>query len=300
MKNYILVRFAGGSGGERITSIAAYYLDQEYQSTSINHNRVAFNDLFDTVFQLVSPPYKLANRYNIPDTYWYNMDTETISRVVECFKQRYPSRLIGKTHYQFNKNVDYSVAFNGFKILDLKPKLDNAWITTALQLYKTACNIVTTDLVHNIINVNDYQHIITDHFNTHGWWPEYWLVYGPVPWAEFIDKVCLDIPFHLLRWDDSTIINSSDILLESSNVATDLNLSWETDFCKFIGIPELISEHRAEMIEWVTGNLKILERLGMSDKIHENLTAAEQIQLLKSTFIPIYSDIIYEKFNIRI
>lgn len=297
MKNYILVRFSGGSGGERISSIAAYYLDQEYQFTSNSHNRFTFNDLFNTTFQIEAPSYTLINKCNIPDTYWYNMDAEMISRVVELFKQKNPSRLIGKTHFHFDKNLDYSVAFKGFKLLDLRPQLDKLWIINALQLYKTACNIETTNLTHSGTNVKDFQHIITEHFNMHGWWPEYWMWYGPVSWEEFIDRVCLDMSSEL---EHSTIINTPDILLESANMATDLNLSWADDFCKFIGISKLIPEHCVEMVEWVTGNLKILDRLGMLDKIHENLTAAEQIQLLKSTFIPIYSDIMYEKFNIRI
>lgn len=297
MKNYVLVRFMGGSGGERIASIAAYYLDQEYQSIVTSHNRFMFNDLFNTALQLEAPSDDLVNKLNIPNTYWYNMDAEMISTVVESFKQQHPFRSVGKTHYHFDKNLDYSVAFKGFKILDLKPSHNKLWLITALQLYKTACNIETTDLVHSGTNVSRFQHIITDHFNTHGWWPEYWMWYGPIPWNEFIDKVCLDIVSEL---EHNTVISTPGMLLESANIVTDIKLSWTEEFCKFIGISELIPEHRAEMLEWVNGNLKILEQLGLADKINENLSATEQVQLLKSTFLPIYDDIIYEKFNIRI
>lgn len=294
MKTHTLIRYTGGSGGERISSIAAYYADTQSPLASTSHNRFIFADLFDSMFQLEGPSNTLIRECNLPEIAWVEMDSEMINRVVKWFSRQHPDRTVGKAHHIFSRDLDYATAFPGFKILDLRPAPGKFWITTALHLYKAACNIQTTNLIFNGVQNKEYVYKIKDHFNAHGWWPEYWLWYGPISWDEFLDIACSQL-FNKTRperFDDV-----ADMVLDSANVVTDVDLSWSDEFCKFIGISNLTTDHTSALRNWVNGNLQILERVGITTDTHAELSVPDQIQLLKSKFTPVFYDVIHERFK---
>tara|TARA_R110000868_G_scaffold164293_1_gene396744 strand:- start:1667 stop:2617 length:951 start_codon:yes stop_codon:yes gene_type:complete len=314
MKDYALIRYTGGAGGERITSIIAHYLNKNTIDIKNSYNRIKFTDLFHNSFTTEAPyDRNVIIKCNLPSTSppsdprhgmvndWINCDSADVSRVVQYYKNKKQKigDVVGKSHFVFNENLDYSIAFEGFKILDIRPAAGKDWVTTALQWYKAACNIVTERNPNwqSVVSSDEFRSI-EEHLDTYGWIPEYWLWgWGSISWDEFLEKDCHNLKEHRipLKYD-----NAADMVLEACSVTTDVDLKWTTDLCKFIDIPELIPDHYVTLTNWVNGNLQILDQFGLADKINEEMTVDEQCRLLKSSFnSTIYDDIMYKKYNVR-
>lgn len=291
MRNFKLIRYEGGAGGERLTSIVSQYVDSATGPESSNNNRIQFNDLFESAFQLEWPKQQLIKTFSLPNQPWWSINDCDIRNVVNYYKNKNKHTSVGKAHYIFDTNLDYKVVFDDFKILDIKNITSQLWITKSLQLYKSGCGVL------NHLNLtspaDSYKEQIQAHYVEHGWWPEYWLWYGVIPWDNFIN---LEVE-NVFQSNLSSKDNVADVVIDAATLVTDVTLSWMPALNEFLNVSELDKQHIDILIDWVNGNLDILKQLGLIQYLNTELSSEDQKQLLKDTFKPL-SYLIYDRGSI--
>lgn len=232
-------------------------------------NRYVAVDMFSTEF--LNPR---MSDHNLEETGLENVDliqrtTGEISHIVSHFKNKNSERMVGLAHYLFGDHVDMRTAFRDFSIIDVIPTDRNAWMVRVLQIRKSAMR-KSYDRFFKLV---DDISIITDHLDENGWYPEWWLYNGAMPFSRFLEMEIEKIinEMRLLETDLPRLTRDSDLVIDSNVVVFDDQLGWLPDLERTLGI-SLNEGMRMKLRYWVLENRKMMRDLGLEDLMHMDLS----------------------------
>lgn len=284
---YFLIRYIGGSGADTLANVIENSINRENSRllTHDSNNRATYVDLFDHEFTYMVSNVKTRTDLGLPELWWREYDDDQIRSVVEYWKAKNVSQRIGKCHYLLPFNLDYRYAFNGFKIIDLYPRSNDAWILHALHIFKSALRKRTGDYQRYSVLFDGSEPLFAEHVRSHGWWPEWWAWSGPKP----IDKFIIEI-------SDETTVEPlpavTDLLIESLSMVLDENLPWIPEFESKTGVEVSDRSQIEYLTNWIRKNNEIIDYLGLRDHLGKDYTWERKKSMLVSLFLNKRDDIL--------
>ena len=286
MQHY-LVRFAGGSGGDTMASILNASIDRDYSFRHDAYNSTRYNDLFSCDLTDATVSNYTQDALSLPGLEWHRLTGDQIRSVVEYWKGKSPHIPIGKCHYLLPMGLDYRAAFRGFNVIDIRPRMEDRWIFTALQIFKSAIRKSTRPYSKYIgAGREGIGMLFDEHFASHGWWPEWWAWYHPMTLAEFIEYTMLD---HQKPKHFPPVL---DVCIDSRTFTLDESLSWIDDIRRSIGIHIHAQPQMDCLAEWTRKNNEIVDYLNLRPHLGKDYDWRTKQELLIAVFTDRYEEIL--------
>lgn len=285
-----LIRFKGGCGGEFLKSLL-YDQSSNYDPDTNRHSyQTRLNTfLYHTVERWA------CDRYRIPfGTKWEDVQRNKVHNIVTDLLSEYPDDVICM-HFVFKKNLDHARSFPGFKVVDLTPRPERFWIIQALQFHKAA--FVKSYHPPMIKAENDPRYKqLARFYSSNGWYPIYW------SWLleEMQDADLYDFdgfieshgsPTHWMNRVEHIRRNGSEIQINGDEFVIDNGGSMLERILAGLDVP-YTPEMRSAMGEWASRNRRILDDLGGTSHLDEDMDPDDQVSLLKRMFAPICTDLL--------
>lgn len=249
-------------------------------------NRYVAVDMFSTEF--LNP--RMSDRYldeiGLDNIDLGNRTTDEISRIVSYFKKNKERRKVGLAHYLFGDQVDIRAAFDGFKVIDVIPTTKSVWLVRILQIRKSAMRKSN----ERIMKLVDDTSTITKHLDEKGWYPEWWLYNGIVPFEQFLELEMRKIANSAksLEEDLPRLTRDSDIVIDSNAIVFDNKLSWLPALEETLGISFRAST-KMRLRNWVSENKKIIKDLNLGDLESMDPTGEDVRKLVSDRLIAAYN-----------
>ena len=288
----VLIRYAGGSGGETLGAVLGDNLDISPRSFGHDtRNTMRYIDIFRRMFLAANPTIDESKRYSVPFEHWMQMQQDDVAAFVAHMRTIHPERKVGMMHYIMPPNLDYQQVFPGMFIVDMFRMPHNFWTLRALHFYKVA--LIREYAMPETPRMSLENHrMISEHHAKHGWYPRWWGWFVNKPIGALADFLEGGYHAYDVQGDHVPWTKSSDLFLDGAVIATDLTLNGYTDLFRRLGIETMRDIDRDRLSEWVSGNIAILEKLQVSQLLGFAMTRDQQMQLLKDTFIPRYEQLL--------
>lgn len=294
MFDNILVRYKGGSGGNTLGWFISQHLDSNVDHTHDARGRMIYVDQFNAAFVSPIPPCHIREKYALPNMPWKSMDHAIIGRFIRESRLTNPLVTTGVTGYHMPADFEVKSHFYHTFVIDLVPSSDNFWMVQAMQIYKDACRKMRW--VDRNMDITTYpsKHAILEFFDTHGWYPAWWLWFEHEPIGSFEDFIN---GRGVITASHQLVLNGSDIVIEAGEFLTGRSLSSLHKICAHIGINSYKDDAVSAILLWIDKNINLLDTLDLSCYIGSQLAMRDQRQILLDAFLPRYDLLIKQDGN---
>ena len=267
MTNNVLLRRAGGCGGDTVAQLLSRHMDRIPDGiTWDDHNRGHYMDQFDRVMITDRPAQQLADLCGIRWQDCSFMDQDSLSTFVRSMRNKNPDKRIGLSHYRISNSINLRKVFVDTVIVDLLYEPQDWWLAEIMHLAKTYMRR-HWELPDNIDSYLYADHIRA-HFSAVGWVPVWLISSTDCHWSY---ENWLDGRHYIAADRRKHIQSNSDLMVSAGQLLTDTSL---TPFMRIMDHLHLgpIAEHdQLALRSWVEGNLRIIVDLGAQSLMGSNL-----------------------------